>query len=390
MYIAILGRQAAISMAELERLHGADSTRWFSSESALVENENFDFERLGGSQKAGKVIAELSGGSWKTVSTKIVQHYEQVWSEIDHKITLGISAYGFRENVKDIQATGIILKKKLRASGISLRLIPNADNAHNTAVSHHNKLGLSANKVELLVVRASSGKVVIAESVGAQNITAIAARDQARPKRDAFVGMLPPKLARIMVNLGTADLPTDSTVLDAFCGTGVILQEAGLIGYKIYGTDLSHKMIDYSNVNLEWLNTKIAKSKILYDLEAGDAKDFRWQKPFDALVSETYLGQPFSAPPSRAKLIEVRGNCDFILTKFLENLASQVSSGTTVCLAIPAWNDGSDKFTHLDIINRFESLGFNRINFSHVENNQLLYYRSGQVVARQLIIIQKS
>src|SRR5690606_25237485 len=107
-----------------------------------------------------------------------------------------------------------------------------------------------------LVVKASNGRVIVAESIGAQNITALAARDQGRPKRDAFVGMLPPKLAQMMINMAgplTAD-PTQDLVqpriLDPFCGTGVILQEAMLLRYGAYGTDLSEKMIRYSRDNL--------------------------------------------------------------------------------------------------------------------------------------------
>ena len=77
---------------------------------------------------------------------------------------------------------------------------------------------------------------------GVQNISAYAMRDQKRPKRDAFVGMLPPKLAQIMINLALGDQePKDKLLLDPFCGTGVLLQEALLMGLKVYGTDLSQK-----------------------------------------------------------------------------------------------------------------------------------------------------
>ena len=114
---------------------------------------------------------------------------------------MGISAYNFNIDARDVQKVGIILKQKLKKSGISLRLVPNLEPALSTATSHHNKLGLAPNKVELIIVHTNDNKVVIAESTGSQNITAYAKRDQQRPKRDAFVGMLPPKLAQIMINL---------------------------------------------------------------------------------------------------------------------------------------------------------------------------------------------
>ena len=408
MYIAILGRQPALGMAELECLYSADSVRWFSDESALIESSAFDFERLGGSQKAGRVVAELSG-DWRRASMQIVKAYADAWKSHDGKITLGISAYGFRVTSRDVQKTGIILKQKLREHGVSLRLIPNAESALNTATSHHNKLGLSDNHVELLVVRAGNGNIIVAESLGAQNITALAARDQARPKTDAFVGMLPPKLARMMVNLAVGDKvlrskfydlsndPTaqnlepktqNVTILDPFCGTGVVLQEAALLGYDIYGTDLSEKMVDYSTVNIDWLVEKYGLSTNV-TIEHGDAMTYRWKLPIGAVVAENYLGQPFSAPPSPAKLTEVRGNCNHIISEFLRNIGSQLASGTPLCLAIPSWRDSAGRFTHLPLIDSLEKLGYERLKLLNVRDDQLLYYRETQVVARQLLILKK-
>lgn len=392
MYITILGRQPALGMAELECLYGRDAVRWFSDSTALVAAPNFDFERLGGSQKAGRVVAELSG-DWRRASMQIVRAYLDAWKSHDGKITLGISAYGFRVTSRDIQKTGIILKQKLREHGVSLRLIPNAEPALNTATSHHNKLGLSDNHIELLVVRAGNGNIIVAESLGAQNITALAARDQARPKTDAFVGMLPPKLARMMINMSTPIASADGSgnsavILDPFCGTGVVLQEAALLGYNAYGTDLSEKMVDYSTKNLDWLVETYSLTTDI-SIEHGDAMTHTWQQSIDAVVAETYLGQPFSAPPSPAKLTEVRGNCNHIISEFLRNIGAQLTPGTPLCLAVPAWRDSAGRFTHLPLVDNLEKLGYERQKLSNVRDEQLLYYRETQVVARQLLILKK-
>ena len=384
MHIAILGRQPALGMAELEQLYGSTATRWFSDISALVDSSSFDFEHLGGTQKAGRVVSELRG-DWRQVSMKLVSAYTQAWADHEGKITLGISAYGFNANPRDIQKTGIILKSKLKERGVSLRLIPNTDAALSSATSHHNKLGLSNNHVELLVVRGLNGAVVIAESVGAQNITALAARDQGRPKRDAFVGMLPPKLARMMVNLAPIDA---GRVLDPFCGTGVLLQEAALLGYDVYGTDLVPKMVNFSQANMDWLvdTHRITPS---ITLDTGDAMSYQWQQPIDAVSCEAYLGQPFSAPPSPGKLVEVRGNCNHIISEFLRNIAPQLAPGTPLCVAVPAWRDNTGHFTHLPLIDSVGALGYNRTSLRHVHNDQLLYYREDQVVARELLLLTK-
>lgn len=386
MYIAILGRQPALSVAELESIYGSQLVRWLSDQAALIDTDNFDFNRLGGSQKAGRVVLETSS-SWRQVSKTITQYYAKAWQDASHKITLGISVYGLQVPAREVQRTAITLKKQLRQHNVSLRTIPNQEPALNTATSHHNKLGLSANKVELLVVQARGGRIYIAESIGAQNITALAARDQARPKTDAFVGMLPPKLARMMINMTVSQGP--GRLLDPFCGTGVVLQEAALLDFTPYGSDLSEKMVDYSTHNLAWLADKCRLDRSVWRIEPGDAMKHSWQPPIDLIVAEAYLGQPFSAPPSPAKLREVRGNCNHIISEFLKNVSTQIASGTPLTLAVPAWRDTDGRFTHLPLIHELESFGYRRRELKRVEPHQLLYYRENQVVARELLLLEK-
>lgn len=420
MYIAILGRQPALGMGELEAVYGSDDVRWFSDQSAIVASStSFNLEHLGGTQKASRIVTQLSQGDWRRASVKIVQTYTREWAGFEGKLTLGISAYGFDVSPREVQKTGIILKQKLKNSGVSVRLIPNDEPALSSAASHHNKLGLANNKKELIVVRSRSGKIIIAESIGAQNITAYALRDQKRPKRDAFVGMLPPKLAQIMINFAAspveqrvasggaapenvfsstekfsgADQTTGPasarTLLDPFCGTGVLLQEAALMGYHVYGTDLSDKMIDFSQANLDWLADS-HHIKVTSNLHQGDAMDTKWQQPIDAVACESYLGQPFSAPPSPSKLEQVRGNCDHIISAFLKNIGDQIAPGTPLCVAVPAWRRTNGSFSHLPLISQLGRLGYTRRGFNNVKNEDLLYYREDQVVARELLVLVKS
>jgi len=394
MYIALLGRQPELSIAELERVF--TDVRWFSSRTALITSPKIqpDIQRLGGSQKIGRVITTLNTTDWRRVSDAIVKHYTQEWAGADGKITLGLSAYDFTVSPRDVQKVGLILKSKLKQRGTSLRLIPNQDAALSTATAHHNKLGLSASKVELIIVKGRH-ETVVAESCGAQNITALAARDQGRPRRDAFVGMLPPKLAQIMINLavGPSALATNEersalTVLDPFCGTGVLLQEAMLLGFSAYGTDLSEKMVRYTTENLEWLE-RTAHTQVTWRVSEGDAMDTHWKQPITAVASEAYLGQPFSAPPSASKLTEVQGNCNHIIGSFLKNLASQLEPGTVAVIGVPAWRASDGTFTHLPLTKNLAKYGFTRYILTTVDSAALLYARPDQVVARELLILTK-
>lgn len=415
-YITILGRQPNLSLAELEQMYGASALTPFSPSTAILSDSEPDVQKLGGTSKAGKIILRLPVRAWPETSNKIIQHYVKKWQTHEGKQTLGISVYDWNVTSRDIQRTGLLIKSSLKRHAVSLRLIPNSETILNTATSHHNKLGLSGNKTELLVVRGGK-EIIIAESTGAQNISALAKRDQGRPKRDAFVGMLPPKLALMMINLSgvasSGDTRRGNTqnvsssdesilgvdrvagpelakkrLLDPFCGTGVVLQEAALLGFDVYGTDLADKMIDFSTENLKWLTQTYHLSSDV-TIHQGDAMTTTWQAPIDVVVAETYLGQPFSAPPSPGKLIEVRGNCNHIISTFLQNLAAQLPAGTPLCLAIPAWRDQQGHFTHLPLIHNLEKLGYKRTPLAHAPTTNLLYYRENQVVARQLLILTR-
>ena len=379
MKIAILGRQPEFGVAELWAV-GADDVQLLTPEVAEFDGVSLEIDRLGSVKKLGEVIfttararlaPEIKKWAQKTLLPELTKEGER------HKITLGVSAYGGRISAKEVFNLGVVAKKVLRANDISVRLVPNSESELSTAQSFHNGLASSPYKIELIVVMQGE-RVVVARMEGVQNPDAYAARDQKRPKRDAFVGMLPPKLAQTMVNLATGGR-AGLRLLDPFCGTGVILQEALLLGCEACGSDIAPKMVDYSRQNLEWLG---AGGK--FELEVGDATRQQWQGRIDAVASEIYLGSPMSKPPGFAKAQVLQREAEELLENFLANLAPQLESGVRLCLAIPAWRqeNGGFRRLNLDFLGRLE---YNRGGRSR----DLLYAREQQIVARDLIILEK-
>lgn len=386
MFVAILGRLPKLSIAELEAMFGKSHVRAVSHDVATIDTDHLSIDSLGGSLKCGTIIHTLPADNHTTLehaSHWITHTYIHQLLAVGGKITLGISAYGLSTSPRHLQKIGLSLKSSMKRHGASLRLVPNTTTALSTATSHNNKLGLSPKKRELFIIKTDGGAILIAESNGAQNITAYAHRDRNRPRRDAFVGMLPPKLAQIMVNVAVGN-STKATILDPFCGTGTVLQEALLKGYCVHGSDLSQKMIDYTTENLAWLQSKYHITGTVHSLEQADAMTHQWPKAqqLDAVVCETYLGQPFSAPPSPKKLHEVTGNCNHIITNFLRNIHSQLTPGTTLCIAVPAWRDASRNLTHLPLIKDLETLGY------ILQQPPLIYSRSDQVVVREILLLK--
>lgn len=385
--IAILGRQPALGMAELESLYGADSLHPLPGGLALVKRDpsEINFNRLGGTIKLAKLLTDFPTTDWRRLIAQVAKllpdHLQYL--PADGKIRLGLNVYGLHVSVNDVNRGGLILKKAIKNAGRSVRVVPNTELELNSAQTQHNQL-TGPTGWEFVFIKDGS-RTLLAQVVNSQDIDAYAARDQARPKRDSRVGMLPPKLAQIIVNLAHPE--AGQTVLDPFCGTGVVLQEALLMGYPAYGTDLEKRMIDYSQINLDWLSEQQGLSGS-FRLAAGDATSFVWQPPFEVIAGETYLGRPFSAIPDPRVLEEVTRDVDTIHRKFLRNVAKQTKPGFRMCLAVPAWHTNNG-VKHLKMLASLEELGYTRMSFVHAVNNDLVYHRENQIVGRELVVLTR-
>lgn len=386
----ILGRQPAIGRAELESLFGAEHVHPVGEHMASdISPDEIDFARIGSSIRLAKILTELNTTQWPAIARhlfdKLPEHLDYLPEE--GKLKLGLSVFDVSVTTQQLFRTGLELKKICKKAGRSVRLVPNTELALSSAAVMHNQM-TGEMGMELLLVR-DGNKTWLAQTTKVQDINAYARRDQGRPKRDARVGMLPPKLAQTIVNLATGPLPAneDSVVLDPFCGTGVVLQEALLMGYGAYGTDLEPRMIDYSRENLEWLATHGKESDPM--LEVGDATKHEWTHPYAVVASETYLGRPLSSWPGSDTLTEIIGTCNVILEHFLQNIAEQTIPGKRLCLAVPAWRGPNGQIRHLPLLDHLEKLGYNRLRFEHAKDADLVYFRPEQLVARELLVITR-
>lgn len=391
-YVAIAGRQPLISLAEIQALYDKAARLvgkklvFFEIDEDGEENISPDINRLGGSLKLGRFF--------DTDFSKLAKFLATAHPE--GKITLGISDFSKQKKSGLTKQKSMELKRSLARMGRSVRVITSNEPEISSATAHHNQLGEKAGCFEIFLIDRE-----IYLSLGTQNITAYTERDQARPARDAKVGMLPPKLAQILINL-CGKLPEGARVLDPFCGTGVVLQEAAIMGYIPYGTDLNERMVEYSKKNLSWLfnernqkRFKILpdliqkKDQILKAISVGDATSFTWEGEIDAVAFEGYLGAPMSKPPVDIKFKTEKAKCREIAMGFLKNITPQIKSGTPVVMALPAWLRENGKYAGLNILDEIQEMGYNFEKFQDLSQSDLLYYREGQIVAREIIVIRK-
>jgi len=400
--VCILGRQPALGLAELESLYGSDHVRPLGPHALLdLPTEEINFKNLGGTIKTARLLAEIPCADWRKLSTYLIEKVPPYVKDLDAgKFTLGLSVYGLSVNVKQIEATLLEIKKQIRKSDRPVRIVPNKQPALNSAQVLHNKLTYKG-AWELLLVEDGS-KTLLAQTLFVQDIEAYGARDQARPARDARVGMLPPKLAQIMLNLSAGPLRAKSfeswdsndglrriRVLDPFCGTGVVLQEALLMGYSVMGTDIDERMVEFSKKNIRWLFEKYPAIEGGVDIEAADATDYQWPG-FSSITSELFLGRPLAALPPPDKLKQIVSDANLITKKFLANLAPQLKDGRPICLAVPAWRKSGGELIDLPVLDKLTEMGYNYWDLKHVRREDLVYYREDQVVARRLLRLKKA
>jgi len=133
-------------------------------------------------------------------------------------------------------------------------------------------------------------------------------RSHLRPRPSPI--SLHPRLAKAMVNLTGAE--EEETILDPFCGSGGILIEAGLMGLKTEGFDISRKMVWKSMVNLRHYGIK--------DCNFGVKDFFKIKKKCNYIVADF----PYGLNTSIMGNVRVTRNNRKQIKKYLEKFYSGI------------------------------------------------------------------
>jgi hypothetical protein len=102
----------------------------------------------------------------------------------------------------------------------------------------------------------------------------------------------------------------------------------------------------------------------------------------------SYLGRPLTKIPPSEELYKIAGDINTIFKKFLVNLASQIKPGTRLCLAVPTWR-AKNGFVRLPTLDNLSDLSYNQLYLNSAKSSDLVYFRKDQIVARQLIVLEK-
>ena len=385
-YFFTLGNHRDISIAEilavLDVLEIKAKTNLGKSGDVLFVETADDIDaakmirRLGGTIKIGVV-----DNSCELDLESILEVIDQLpFPETESKLNFGISFYGKKKlNQKEL---GMETKKILKQKGHHCRWVTSREKTLSSVVVEQNKLIDSG--LEIIIIE-TENCCLIGHTLAVQPFKELSARDYGRPARDDASGMLPPKLAQILINL--ASTKENKTILDPFCGSGTILTEAALIGHQsIIGSDLSIKAVRDSLKNFAWTKKEnnLQQDVRLYNISATEASQAIRPNSIDAIITEPYLGpqQGF------ADIDKSKRELDELYTKALKEFQKLLKKNGKVVMIWPILNaDGrqvsvTPRIDGYDIINPPSPL-------YQGGNNGMIYKRDGQRVWRRIVILEK-
>jgi tRNA G10 N-methylase Trm11 len=425
-YAFVLGRVHTLSLAELFILFKKHQLEVkiieASPEVLIVEMETvLDAEKwqkmLGGTIKILKIIDALRKRPQDSINFPLQNYFRPSRLKKDFlknyggKIQFGVSVYLIDMEAQafgEPKRIGMFIKRGMQDSGASIRLVLPEFNSLALASVVVTKNGL-LNKGAEICILAGSETVYTAKTLMVQDFEDYGRRDYQRPIRDEKRGMMPPKVAQMMLNYAAAK-PNDA-VLDPFCGIGTLVQEGALLGYRMLGTDIDPAAIAGSDKNLEWFRNRYKIPKGKYHLEVSDAKtvssvvqkliSLNAFKQITNIVTEGNLGPMYSKYPKAEEIAANFNSLAELYQKSFQEFLKFLPQGANVLLCLPAYKKNQSDYEMFPNIDLITDLGYNITSLipsnlakslpflKLTERGTAIYDRKDQIVAREIIMFEK-
>ncbi|MBQ6449531.1 hypothetical protein IJJ08_01345 [bacterium] len=376
--IFFLGNMGDLCWAELQAVLGSavNLQRLDQRLASAKLQPDFDIKslqkKLGGTIKIGKLIKKLPQET--EASTINYQLIEYLVSLGQAKVYFALGELG-RDHLEPLDSRW--LKARLEENGLKVRFAATSRRGAGAALLLH-----QAKWVELLVTN-TPDRILITHTLSVQDIDDWSYRDRAKPYSDHKKGMLPPKLARMMINLaGPSKQPR--RLYDPFCGSGTLLLEAAVMGnYELCGSDLDVKAVIGTGENLDWLRQAYhleAPARLFTrDVTAVRVPDLGGQK-VDLIVSEPFLGRQ---TPRDEQLPGVFRGLQKLYWGAFRTWTQLLVPGARLVIVFPrvTARDGS-VYTLDHLLDKLMSLGYNK------KSQDLIYARDQATVQREICVFE--
>lgn len=413
-FVFILGREQEIALAELKAvlvrfgfyfdIYKITGNQVFANIDNFTVNDAVKvMDALAGTIK----IYKLEGLIEKDIAAQIVSLFRSHKTSGEGKINFAISYFGRGFSRQNINSIALTAKKQLK-SDFSLRYVESRDSAELSSILSL-KNNLATKGIEFGLFDSEIGTLV-----ALNNPEEWSKRDYDKPASDKFSGMLPPKLARMMVNLALGQISKEQgvrsrenntpssklstpncVVWDPFCGSGNVLMEAMMLGYDAIGSDISEKAVEDTKANIEWLKSQNTDNRIQITVSQADATSDSLIRNLEleirnynsmAVVCEPYLGEPKKFKPTYNAAAGEYSKIKELYIKFLKNISQPPTSNFQLflCLVFPLVETIEGKRFSLfkASVDEIRELGYTQ------SCPTMIYGRDYQVVKREIALLE--
>ena len=390
-YFFVLGSNPKLSLAEIRSLFPVSNWQILDSVAAADFEDDLRVKdlmvALGGIIKIGEDFKEFSLANRRALSEFVKKTIisEAHKKNLEGRFNFGFSFYGSRKLPGDFFKLALAVKKDLKNLGFSSRIVTSKEQVLSSVVVEQNKLVDSGLELCFFV---DKNKVFVGKTLAVQAFKELSKRDFGRPNRDDHSGMIPPKLAQIMINIarGNDSDYMEKTILDPFCGSGTVLMEANLLGFKkIIGSDISERAVSDSQKNIEWINDllKIEKKDIeIFQSDALLLSDKIEKESIDYIVCEPYLG------PQRGfkDFDEVVEELNTLYSKSLDVFYDILKKDGRVVMIWPQFRANNRTWKMSPNISKFK---IESLVSEEGQQKTLVYGREEQKVWREIVLLVK-
>ncbi len=384
MLLCQLGSHPQLSLTELESVFGIDRVTELNHGLAIIDPQSEITSdqiqsTLGGTVKIAKPIVFQKELKEEELLQSIVEFLLKQESE---KVEFAIAEFN-RDHLPKLELHKI---KKLLSQKTTktIRYIEGSRTGLSASILlHHPEI------MELWVCRDRAGRSYLAHTLTVQNIDTWSLRDRGKPEVERKRGLLPPKLARIMLNIGLgkttfelSNSKTKPTLLDPFCGIGTIPLEALALGLsQIWGSDLDPEAITQSEQNLEWYTNEVAAvAQSTQDVkfltaDATQLDQFLTSNSISLLVTEPFLGKQ---TPDPRKIADIAKGLERLYLGAFKSWQTILKPNAKIVIIFPNWAQLAHPFNWQNLVQKLAKIGY-------IQTGKTLQYsRPGARVIREI------
>lgn len=406
-YFFLLGKNYNLSAAEvytvLQSLKVRYSTTLEQDPILLIETDNnLDLPKiqqiLGGTIKTGKILGNIN----KQNNEKLANFLNKTLKTYSQQLHFGINIFTDNKQEKSKLHEywtnwGLKWKQTHKTDYQRLRFVISKNETLSSVIIKKNKLILEHGCDLNLIF--NQDQVFIGQSVTVQDFKLYSQLDYGRPAYDAKVGMLPPKLAQILINLSR--LPNeenkDLRLLDPFCGSGTVLNQAIYSGFiHIYGSDIDPDAIRRSIENLAYIKKKLKAVDIKENILACDINKLSTvftKANINKVITEIHLGPALQGRESKDQLNNNKRQLEKLYRVAFQEIYKTLQPGGILVITIPIFlykqqlikfdiqNLIYDNFKKAKILDKHKNL--------YTKRKSLIYKRPNQKLWREIFVFQK-